>query len=418
QFILCFLIMVIPTMLMGATFPVVSKIITQRMESVGSDVGRVYSANTLGAILGSFSAGFLLIPLIGIRNTTLLAASLNLVVALTAIVVSGSRRWKFTAGLGCVLLIMVFLLVRNSEARPYFYNFYIASRYVDYRAFVTDSSNYRLLFHRDDAHGTVKVFFNRLNNSMFLENGGKIEGSTGGDMYNTLLLAYLPLAANPGAKNFLGIGLGTGITMRAAKGKLDNVDWVEINPAVVQAVKQFFYPDLMRSGINMIIADARNYLQVTDKKYDIISSEPSYPTEASVANLFTIEFFRAAERRLNPGGVFCQWFPYYMFSDRDVTIMLKTFAAVFPYTSIWKVPMSGDLLFLGSKERISMESESIIREVKELNEFPVALPFVISRTQEQVREIIDKSGDMRINTDDRPLLEFTAARNLVAGVKR
>ena len=69
QFVLIFLILVIPTTLMGMTFPVIAKFYTK--EKIGKGVGEVYSANNLGAIIGSFAAGFILIPLIGIKGSIL-----------------------------------------------------------------------------------------------------------------------------------------------------------------------------------------------------------------------------------------------------------------------------------------------------------------------------------------------------------
>lgn len=81
QFIVSFLFLIIPTTLMGATWPVVNKVYIRQMKRFGEGAGKLYSTNSLGSVLGSFSAGFLLIPLLGVRGTSLVAASLNLAVA-------------------------------------------------------------------------------------------------------------------------------------------------------------------------------------------------------------------------------------------------------------------------------------------------------------------------------------------------
>jgi len=94
QLLLSFLIMLVPTTFMGATFPVVSKINTVSLEELGIDVGNVYSINTLGSIIGSLAAGFLLIPLIGVKATVFVAAALNIGVSLTMIAVSRSNAIK------------------------------------------------------------------------------------------------------------------------------------------------------------------------------------------------------------------------------------------------------------------------------------------------------------------------------------
>ncbi len=81
QFLLAFAILLIPTTLMGASWPVVNKAFVEKVEHLGEGVGKLYSVNTIGGLFGSFAAGFLLIPLIGILNSTIFAASINLIIA-------------------------------------------------------------------------------------------------------------------------------------------------------------------------------------------------------------------------------------------------------------------------------------------------------------------------------------------------
>ena len=80
QFFLLFLILIIPTTLFGATWPVVNKIYSN-LESIGKDSGRLYSFNSFGSFIGSLAAGFILIPILGITSTSLLAASMNMLIA-------------------------------------------------------------------------------------------------------------------------------------------------------------------------------------------------------------------------------------------------------------------------------------------------------------------------------------------------
>ena len=85
QFILIFIVLVIPTTLIGMTWPVVNKICVGREsvgeEEIGKEIGILYSANSLGAAVGSFAAGFMLIPLLGIMNTSFFAAFINILAA-------------------------------------------------------------------------------------------------------------------------------------------------------------------------------------------------------------------------------------------------------------------------------------------------------------------------------------------------
>ena len=84
QFLLVFSVLIIPTTLMGATWPIINKAYIRQINKLGEGVGKLYSVNSLGAIAGSFTAGFFLIPSIGITNSTIFAAMLNFIVAIVA----------------------------------------------------------------------------------------------------------------------------------------------------------------------------------------------------------------------------------------------------------------------------------------------------------------------------------------------
>ena len=66
-----------PTVLMGATFPVLTRFWVQARENVGRDTGFLYFVNTAGAIVGCSLVGFLLLERLGIRGTTWVAVSMN-----------------------------------------------------------------------------------------------------------------------------------------------------------------------------------------------------------------------------------------------------------------------------------------------------------------------------------------------------
>jgi spermidine synthase len=78
QFLLVFIVLLVPTTLMGATFPVIVKYYTEK--KIGKAIGEAYAANNLGAIFGSFAAGFILIPLIGIKGSIIFAGSINMII--------------------------------------------------------------------------------------------------------------------------------------------------------------------------------------------------------------------------------------------------------------------------------------------------------------------------------------------------
>lgn len=184
QFFLCFIIMLVPTMLMGATFPIVCKAIVKGENEVGKDTGYAYAVNTVGAICGSIGAGFLLIPLIGLKGANIVAASINILTAVVLIGYSVRFGWLrsavlFLVALGGLLSVSPYIYAFNLV---YPLNYYTASRFADVgikSIFFFGGSTKEvmtLLFSRENAYGVVQVFKDTVSGHKFLMNNGKIEG--------------------------------------------------------------------------------------------------------------------------------------------------------------------------------------------------------------------------------------------------
>lgn len=91
RFFVCGIILLVPTTLMGATLPVISKYFVKRQTHLGWTVSKIYGVNTFGAVLGSFAAGFILIPRLGITLTIYSAAFLNLAIAACVLILFRNR---------------------------------------------------------------------------------------------------------------------------------------------------------------------------------------------------------------------------------------------------------------------------------------------------------------------------------------
>lgn len=257
QMLLCSSVMLIPTVMMGITFPLVSRIITDSFAELGEKVGRAYFYNTIGAVVGSLLAGFVAIPMLGIKGAALSTSIINVVIGLALIVLSRGALPKI-AGLIVVPLVVGVYWNINASQSSFTVNYYSAYKQLNKLPFEAivgiEKEENHLVFSGEYPEGDVKAF-KQNNGSLLLQVGGKIEGTSVHDMDNTLLLAYLPLASNPDPKDFLVIGLGAGVTLGAAKDQGQRVDLVEINPGVVEAVSKVGKPGLL-DGINIIQNDA------------------------------------------------------------------------------------------------------------------------------------------------------------------
>lgn len=162
--------------------------------------------------------------------------------------------------------------------------------------------------------------------------------------------------------------------------------------------------------------DARNYLLLSKKKYDIISSEPSYPTEFVTSNLFTKEFFQLVKSRLTKNGVFAQWFPYYLYSDNEAKSAIKTLAQVFPYVDIYNVNFS-DVIFLArTKNGLKGKQIEKLTKAKILqaeNRLPKTAHFFYVKFSRQATKDLRADKTLPVNSDIYPFLEFSAAKNFL-----
>jgi spermidine synthase len=165
--------------------------------------------------------------------------------------------------------------------------------------------------------------------------------------------------------------------------------------------------------------DARNYMNMTRKQYDIIVSEPSNPWIAGVASLFTAEFYDRAAQVLKPDGVFAQWIQLYELDPEDLRMIMKEFQRKFPEVSAWVT--GSDLMLIGTNQpqkldvgriaRISGKDPSMMRDYREflhMSRPEGVLAYYVMSTEEVRKFAVTE----RRNTDDHPLLEFHAPRRL------
>ena len=111
--VLLFLVLLGPTIVLGATFPLVGKIYTSSIKQLGKSIGFAYAINTIGALLGSFSAGFILIPLLGKENSLSLVIGIQLISVLIVVGLlnpeKDKSRNRLLVGMGVLGLLLALL---------------------------------------------------------------------------------------------------------------------------------------------------------------------------------------------------------------------------------------------------------------------------------------------------------------------
>ena len=146
----------IPTFFMGAQFPIVIKILATKLETVGENVGRAYAFNTVGAIIGSFLAGFVLIPMLGIQATIFSMVFLNVLLGITLLAIGSqlSLNWKIY-GLPGVFIFCVFI---SNWIAPWDKSVISSGSFMPYRIGdlkEAELKKNKILFFKEGMHTTV-----------------------------------------------------------------------------------------------------------------------------------------------------------------------------------------------------------------------------------------------------------------------
>lgn len=421
------LIVFLATLAMGANFPLVARIATRAAAERGTAAGWAFFANTLGAVGGAFLAEFVLLPAWGFSG--LMGVTLAIYVAGAAVFLflsPGPRRWVPAAV--CAVLVAAAVLLSPAVLRfepPYHALYYHGLRAGSWESFQTEGRAMKLVDERQGFYGQVAVA--RLGSDLLLKHNGKTDASTAvRDNRTQLLLGHLPLLFHPNPKRVLVIGLGGGFTLRALIHHPEpaEITAVEIDPRVVEAARVHFsaYNDgaLNDPRVRVVTNDGRNYVDAASGKFDVITSEPPNIWVSGVSGLFTQEFYRSAASRLAAGGILCQWVPLYEMEKDDFRTMLHTIRTVFPQVTFWQI--GTDLIVLASREPFTVELPQVAAKLRRpgLARDFTALGLTMRGVIGFINQPVVRPDQMdrflgrvdTVNVDDKPVLEFSTARNL------
>ena len=379
----------------------------------GLAMGRIYLANTAGAFFGPLLAGFMLMPLIGIRWGIILIAALQVVVAILLLLRSKRKRHYFAAVFVGLLLLLFLSWSSGGQLRS--------------TVAILNAALYEPLFYREGQSGTVSVFRDNNNGSRMLDINGFIAAGTGNGYAYMQMMGHLPALLHANPRDALVIGLGTGATAASLlEHPLERVTVAEINAAVIEAAP-FSRPEnlglLKDPRLHLFIEDGRNLLTRLPQRYDLIVLEPMPPYFAGVVNLYTEEFYSLAASRLNKDGILCQWLPLHLLSPEMLSMALQSFLPAFDDVLVWLQPESNIAMILGVKGSFALNIERLDRRVRQpkiaaalaeagvLSTAALIDHFVMNRDlSEQL------AADAPVISDNHPLLEFAGVRAMRYGM--
>lgn len=435
RFLLAAMVILPTTLFLGATFPLAVKACTLELAKIGRSIGTLYSVNTLGAIIGSFAGGFLIIPVVGTEQALVICAAANALIG--ALLLLSCQNCQSLVKNSCIVSAVCLLVWAATSPKLWDLHFLTASQklrrgmnfgpekptYMPFNQWAkTVKDSFEIEFWKDGMCANVAVV-KFTDNQKSLFTNGHIDASDGvTDMATQVSLPTFPLLLKPRSKQVADVGWGSGCTMGYALlfPTVEKMICAEIEPAVIETSKYFHQVNMKPESdqrLQIELNDGRNFLLATDEKFDVITSEPSNPWQAGVCNLYTQEYFKICHDRLKDGGVFAMWWQCNEVSSKNLTHVFRALKNVFKHMVIFET-WPGDFVACCSDEPIKID----LPEVNAVLEEPrlkaalaqwcgisVAEDFAlkVSMAEDGIEKVIK---DAVPNTDDRNFIEFDVAR--------
>lgn len=358
------------SLLWGASFPLAIAAVAERGLDSGRLVGRIYAANTIGAIAGSLAFSLILIPALGTRVSHQLLVALS---ALAAVIAFLSRPRGASVGTGASTRatpesVRARRVSRSGAAAALGLAVLVGSqlpgvpgRLVAFGRRVAEShGDVDLLYVGEGVNSSIAISRVAPSGATQFHVAGRVEASTRPrDMRLQRMLGHLPAIIHGDPHSVLVVGFGAGITAGSliVHPGIERMIVCEIEPLIPRITSQYFRAenhDVLRDRrVSLAYEDARSFLVSSSERFDVIASDPVHPRVRGAASLFTREYFETLRDHLNPGGVVSQWVPLDDSNAEAVKSEIATFFDVFPQGTVWAHHEQGtglDLVLIGTRE--------------------------------------------------------------------
>jgi spermidine synthase len=416
--------------LWGASFPLALAAVASTNRDGSRVVGRLYAANTVGAIVGSLAMSLVVIAAFGSQNGERILIVLAGAAALLALLPFGRAGGRLSRRAADVLVVLLVveaasLAARNVAPIP-------ALLLGRGRMSALEVHNKDTVLYAGEGMNSSPVITRDVNGIVSYHNAGKVQASSlPQDMRLQRMLGHLTTLVPETPRSVLVVACGAGVTAGATSidPRVEKLTMVEIEPLVPAAAAKFFgdYNNnvVTNPKVHIEIDDGRHFLNTTKEKFDAITSDPFDPYVKGAANLYTKEFWEMVRAHLNPGGVATAWVPLYQSGLAASKSQIGTFLEAFPQGIIWGNPVRGvgyDIVLMGRVDAGPIDVDRMQR-LLERPDFAEA-----ARSLRQIGfnsatdllatfagrdpELRPWLADAQINRDDNLRLEFLAGFDL------
>ena len=306
----------IPSALMATVSPYAVRLRARSVEGVGNVAGMLYALSTLGSIVGTLLAAFVLISALGVRSIIQILGGTEMALAVAGLL--WTRRAGAAAGAAAGMAV-VWALTGSTPAN--------AADVIHARDTV---------YHRITVSDEGSVRYLRLDNYW---QSARDRSDPLRTVFPYTDYLHLPVLFTPGFRRVLFVGMGGG----TAPGRFHHdypqatIEVVEIDPEVVVTARTLFaLPDDPRLPVHVM--DGRLWLRRSAARYDVIILD-AYLIDTIPFHLATREFYRESAARLRPGGVVASNVIGAVRGpeSRLFRAIYKTFRSVFPRVYVFPV---------------------------------------------------------------------------------
>jgi len=407
-FFICIVALLLPTTLIGISFPLASELTVPRMSALGRRIGTLYALNTIGGVLGSLTAGFVLIPYLGSQSALNVLILINMFLfAAIAASQPGLLASLWRQGTIALAVVVLSFLVLGPHYLERQLTAFIGAKVLELRE--SKEATFAVLEYEDEATGKYQQLL--VNSKSYASNRPE------GRRYMAALGHY-PLLLHTGPSDTAAvICIGTGTTVGAVTTheELQSIYAVDLAPTVFDFARYFvpinkrFYAN---PKVHKVVADGRHYLLSTENTFDVITLEPPPPHDAGIVNLYTEEFYALAKRRMRHGAILAQWVPLDIGRGVLPKMMLKAMLAQFKHVSLW-LPDRMEGVAIASDEPLQIDRDVLAMRMsapavaEDLTAIGLRSPEDLLATFVAADETLAAYlGDTPSLTDNRPRIEY------------
>lgn len=423
---------ILPTAVVaGFQFPLIVAIAGKGNHDIGKHVGWTFASNTVGAITGSLIGGFFLLPMLTAPGLWQACVVILAILSVGLFRFDAGRQTLSSISISAISLVAFLAIATGGPSAVWRHSgigagrAHLADNLPNSIRDFTQGARRKVVWESEGLESSIAI---TAHDGLSFIVDGKNDGNAYSDAGTQIGLGILGPILHPNSESGLVIGLGTGESAGwfAAQRPVKHVDVVELEPSVVKMAElcaSVSQDALDNPKLHLHFNDAREFLFTTQRKYDVIISEPSNPYRAGIANLYTKEFYQSVDNCLTDNGRFLQWLQGYEIDSRTVEVVIVTLRSVFPDVQVWqtksrdmvfvcgRVPTSSDnyLAAIESKIREPMMREAL-RLGWRVNDSAGFLARYVCGSQ--TLDSIVADSHFRPNTDDRNLLEYAFAKSV------